>query len=265
MAIWHRREPGINQSYNLRPGDPGWMVGVPPEAQWHLEGPPDQPTAAAAPAAAAGTPPGYGAAPAPSWRSTPEWGQFSRLLYNRTMAQVSGDLGRRGLMSSSMYGAASARAGVEAQLSGWQMREQAASAEHQRQYDLAQLAFQREQLQRQTELGYAGIAQQRYGVDVQRGLGYAGLSQQREEMRGRWGMFQDQLNQSTYWSNIQTRLGLYGRQGMGGNPYGGNYGQGDGGQGWNDAEVARPGAYSGNYGAAEDWNFSHPQNYGGYW
>jgi len=52
-----------------------------------------------------------------------QYQQLANLLFGRTMAQVSGEFGRRGLMGSTMYGAASARASAEAQLAAWQMEQ----------------------------------------------------------------------------------------------------------------------------------------------
>lgn len=52
-------------------------------------------------------------------------GGLANLLYSRGMAQVSGDLGRRGLMSSSIYGQASARMAAESQLAEYQYGQQA--------------------------------------------------------------------------------------------------------------------------------------------
>jgi len=73
--------------------------------------------------------------------------ELADLIYSRSMAQVSSDFGRRGMMSSSMYGAASARAAAEAQLLAYEMRQ----AQLQSQLQLRQLELQAQQLRQQAE------------------------------------------------------------------------------------------------------------------
>ena len=98
----------------------------------------------------------------------PGGGGLGDLLYSRGMAQISGDLGRRGLMSSSIYGQASARMAAESQLAEYQYGLQAQQQAFSQNLQTQQLGLQRQQLSQQ------------------------------------WGMFMGQLEANDYWRYMDT-------------------------------------------------------------
>ena len=97
------------------------------------------------------------------------------LFYGKAMAQVSSDFGRRGLMSSSMYGQASARAAAESQLMAWD------ALERQRSLDIQE---------KQVKL----MGQQ--------------LAMQKQDMYERWQMQREEMDYMDRWKELDRAVQL---------------------------------------------------------
>ena len=95
-------------------------------------------------------------------------------LYGQTMAKRMGDLGARGMWSSSMVGQASDTARVQSQLAEWQYGEQQRAARFNEWQVKQQLALNRKRI---------------------------GL--QRAELSKMWNLYNRQLNQQDYWNYMQ--------------------------------------------------------------
>ncbi len=128
---------------------------------------------------------------------------MKNLLFRQSMGPLAADYGRRGIMSSSLYGAASATVGVQSALGAYQMWL------NQRQVDLQQRQLEHNILMDQEQ-----------------------ARRLRDELRQRWDIHMSGLNQTGAWQFIDRNIGLqsappptdnFGYQ----NPYG-QYGPGAG-------------------------------------
>ena len=98
---------------------------------------------------------------------------LAQTLFEQTMAPVAADFGRRGLASSSMFGAATARASAEAQMNAF---------------------TQMEQMRR------TGIAERGLGEQIRSSMAREEL--ERELMKQNWNVFTMQLDAQGDWQNI---------------------------------------------------------------
>lgn len=177
----------------------------------------------------AGRPVGAAAAGGPGIPSQYSGQQdIANLLYGRSMEQVSGDFASRGLVGSSMYAQASARAAAESQLAAWTL------AERQAQFNL-----------------------QAYQVRQQVQLGWANVRLNRQQLRTQWDEWLGGMQQQDYWNRMQA----YSRAAPIRRPYGyGAQSQGGGGYIMANAAGGRVGGYQ--YGA--DWRSAAAFRTGGY-